>query len=231
MGLTLTAAARFLPATSAWEVLDTPSRAAKYLDEFVASASKSPASGAVGVLVEDSDYAYIVFAANGGRPGRVLIGPESARDYKDGRTAFDRLNDQRDRPSSLFVDWARTLGFDVSPRVVEDIVGHEWTFAEDGVQALVELVGLRDLLGQPTGDLPGEARMLILGKTRIGRTHLDFSTTRYVAGYGNGFTGVWDRRSPAHPIRRFEPGQVELAVRTAFEMEASRPKGDRGGAP
>jgi hypothetical protein len=86
------------------------------------------------------------------------------------------------------------------------------------------------LLGQPTGDLPGEAMMLILGKTRIGRTHLDFSTTRYVAGYGNGFTGVWDRRSPAHPIRRFEPGQVELAVRTAFEMETSRPKGDRGGA-
>jgi hypothetical protein len=111
MGLTLTAAARYLMGTSAWEVLDAPSRAANYLDEFVASASKSPASGAVGVLVEDSDYAYIVFAANGGRPGRVLIGPESARDYKQGRTALERLNDQRDRPSSLFVDWARTLGF------------------------------------------------------------------------------------------------------------------------
>jgi hypothetical protein len=204
MGLTLTAAARYLIGTSAWEVLDTPSRAANDLDEFVVSASKSPASGAVGVLVEDSDYAYIVFASNGGRPGRVLIGPESARDYKQGRTASERLNDQRDRPSSLFVDWARTFGFDVSPRVVEDIVGHEWTFAEDGVQALVELVGLRDLLGQPTGDLPGEARMLILGKTRM---------WAYVPGLLNDEVCGWIRQRVHRCVGSQQPGAPDQALR------------------
>jgi len=103
--------------------------------------------------------------------------------------------------------------------------------AEDAVQALAELVRLPDLLGT-SGELPGEATMLFagkvstgrwfLGKLSIGRRSFDFSAARYVAGYGTGFSGVWDLHNPTRPIRRFERVQEALAIRTAIEMETRR---------
>jgi len=97
VGLTVAAATRYLTETSAWEVLGEPPQEMDGLDEFVTSASNSPASGAVGSFVEDGDYAYVVFAANGGRPGRALIGSEAARDYQQGQGAMERLNEQAGR--------------------------------------------------------------------------------------------------------------------------------------
>jgi hypothetical protein len=235
MGLTVAAAARWLPATSAWEVLRRTPQDINGLDAFVMSASSTPASGAVGVFVEDSDYAYLVFASNGGRPGHLLIGSKAARDHQQGRAALERFGDQASKSSSLFLGWARTLGFDVPLAAVRNAVDREWTYAEDGVESLADLVGLRDLLGASNDELPGEATGLLGGKVRIPAVQsrvgpvlfrsrkqrcMDLSTTRYVAGYGNGFVGVWDRRNPAHPVRRFEPGQLALALRVAIELEA-----------
>lgn len=185
------------------------------LDSRVKRESIRGAGRAVGAFVEDSDYAYFVAAENRRVVSRAIVDPDAASDYRQGRFALERVDPELASGSfkafvKLMAEWKESE----TPRLKDADLRPE--YAEDSISLVSSLLeALTDRPGPPS--IPG-SKGLLLGKTTVGKKTIDLAELRFVAGYGDGFIGVWDRCSPDEPIRRYSLSEPARAVEDAIQL-------------
>jgi len=180
------------------------------LDDFesaVLSIAARAAAPALGVWIEDSDYALVVAAMPRGRgPVRVVLRASAAQDYAAGRRFVERLGH---RPESLkeLAEWARHAPHAASEADLTTARSSDSPLVEDSVIAMLDALQiglpiereeavLQDLV------MPIRGRMTVRGRT------IDAEELPYEMGIGRGvddveFIGIWDRARPGPPVDRF----------------------------
>jgi hypothetical protein len=184
------------------------------LEALVARIASSAGAPAIGAWVADSDVAYIVAAAPGFDPVGVAVNDDAEEPLvtpPPGDADFD-----------AFAAWSEAA----APRAVEagelaELVRASRTFAEEGIFALLERLGLAPEYDEARPSTAGPAPTLEeLGATRLagylrplpnqwdqhhlgGRVYRPWRELRYLPGQGEGYIGVWDRERPDGPVERF----------------------------
>jgi hypothetical protein len=188
------------------------------LDEAVAGVAASAGGPAAGSWIYDSDVSYLVAAGGDGGICRLVINPEAAEAYD-----LPLPEGWAGGAIASFAEWSQSAPNALDTAAIEEVVGRDWTFAEEGVQELPERLGLAapyeaepDVtpptplpratidaidarsLGGYEAPLPWMTEAFVLGSRRI-----LWKEARHVPGVGADFIGVWDRDSPEEPIARF----------------------------
>lgn len=195
-------------------------------DEIVARVAASAGGPALGSWVYDSDVGYLAAVDEHGTFARIVINPDACEAYE-----LPLPDGWPDRAVAGFAEWSEAAPNALDPNALAEIVERDWTFAEDGVQAVHERLGLSTTdeaqpdLTVPTPPL--RATLDALGAQGLGgyeqsfhgehtyrliQRELPWKDARYVAGYGAGSFGVWDRAQPDGPIEQFSAdhaGMVE----------------------
>jgi hypothetical protein len=179
------------------------------LGALVAQAS-AEGGAAVGAFVYDSDFGYIVGAEEGRATAHLVVKPALAREYD-----FDATSD----PES-FAAWSQVAPRPVRAEDVQEILTEEWVFAEEGVDALFERVGLpapydpHERADPRTAATVQSVNAVHLGGYEaplgwmsdvffIGDQQHQWRDSQFVPGVGRDFLGIWDRRRPGEPAHRF----------------------------
>ena len=186
-------------------------------DATVARVAASVGGPAVGSWVYDSDVGYLAAGDEQGMLARLVINPAACQAYD-----LPLPEGWPDRAVAGFAEWSNAAPNALDTAAIAEIVERDWTFAEEGVQDLHQRLGLstpyeaqRDLtvsspppratvddldargLGGFEQSFHGE------GTYRLIQRELNWKDARYVAGYGAGFLGIWDRERPSAPIEQF----------------------------
>jgi hypothetical protein len=187
-------------------------------DELVARVAAAAGAPAVGSWVYDSDVGYLTAADERGDIARLMINPDAGDAYD-----LSVAEGWPDGAIAGFAAWSSGAPNALDASAIEEVVGRDWTFAEEGVQDLHERLGLslpyevqpdaavptplpRATLDVDVGadELAGFVRPLeVLPTLRLIMRELPWKEARYVAGHGSDFVGIWDRRRPAEPVERF----------------------------
>jgi hypothetical protein len=187
-------------------------------DELVARVAASAGAPAVGSWVYDSDVGYLAAADDRGETAGLVINPEAGEVYE-----LSLPEGWPDGAIAGFAAWSNGAPHALDASAIEEVVGRDWTFAEEGVQELHERLGLAvpydaqldvsapaplpratlevvdaGSLGGYEAPLPWMTEAFVLGNRRI-----PWREARHVPGVGAGFIGIWDRESPQEPIARF----------------------------
>ena len=187
-------------------------------DELVSRVAASAGGPALGSWIHDSDVGYVAAVDERGAITRLVINPEAAEAYE-----VPLPEDWPERAIARFAEWSSGAPRALEVTAVEEVVGRDWTFAEEGVQELHERLGLSapyDIepdvtvptplpratvdaidarsLGGYAAPLPWMTEAFVVGNRRI-----PWRSSRHVPGVGADFIGIWDRESPEEPVARF----------------------------
>jgi hypothetical protein len=175
--------------------------------------------------VEDSDYAFVIGLQPEAEPFVVFINPDDALESTDGQAAMLLGGGTQEEAIDRLVSWSICAPRKATASRIKAIVAKDWTFAEEGLGALLLEIGMS--IPEPgLAGLEGAVR-LVSGKPRVkgegssGTLRIDWDTSRFVAGTGNGFIGIWDRRNPGPPMLRFPPDDLVPALREALRLEVN----------
>lgn len=153
--------------------------------------------------VEDSDCSLVAGIAPGTTTALVVFNPDLAEDYGELADVVDEFESD----PAQFAAWATQVGL---PRVDLDELRHlaerEWVHAEMAVDELGERLGV-DLLTSPAYTELDGLLQLIDARFKIGAVSYKGDETCYALGRGDGYFGIWDRRNPGPPVKRFADGK------------------------
>jgi hypothetical protein len=201
-------------------------------DDFEATVARVAASAggpALGSWVYDSDVGYLAAADDRGAAARLVINPDACDAYD-----LPLPDGWPDRSIASFVEWSNGAPNAVDTAAVAEIVERDWTFAEEGVTALHERLGLStpyESQGDVTVPTPTYATVDSIDASGLGgyersfygehtfrliQRELPWKDARYVGGYGagssaSGIASVRMRRSSSSPpttrvsLRRTRP--------------------------
>ena len=186
-------------------------------DGVVASVTASAGAAALGSWVYDSDVGYLAAADEEGIRARLVINPDACEAYD-----LPLPEGWPDLAIAGFAEWSSAAPNTVEATALAEIVERDWTFAEEGVQDVYECLGLSTPYEtQPELTIPtplpratvddlaarelGGFEQSFHGEStfRLIMRELPWKDVRYIAGYGAGFLGVWDRERPSAPIEQF----------------------------
>ena len=169
------------------------------------------------VLIGDvthSDFAWLVVAAPSIAAVSLLLTPAALR--REGVPVPSTA--EQEAAMEAIASWSRAA---IKPLTIEYLrsnVRRRMTFAEDHLWEIIDTLGLGPALETPAavlaardptaptfwdgldGYLAPLEWMNDDGFWCVDR-HVPWAEYRYVPGLGDGFIGIWDRESPAHPIR------------------------------
>jgi len=194
-------------------------------DDALRSIAAEEAEPVLGTHVEDSDFSFATAWLPDGSGARLLFNADAAPDYKNGLWALDAVilgvpTNWKTHQAARFAEWSRVAPMSISQERALELLTPHWDFAEEPVGSLCDELGLP--LPDPA-DVEGlsGASSLFDGPMRIGLRKVNWKSTRYVVGIGRNvaFAGIWDREHRGPPIKRFTIGELEMAMREAWQME------------
>jgi hypothetical protein len=187
-------------------------------DELVARVAASAGGPPFGSWIHDSDVGYLVAADDHGRITRLVVNPEAGEAYD-----VPLPEGWPDGAIARFAEWSKGAPNALDATTVEEVVGRDWTFAEEGVQELHERLGLAvpyEVQPNATAPTPLPRATVDVIEARsfggyeaplpwmteafvVGALLVLWRQARHVPGVGADFIGIWDRESPEEPIARF----------------------------
>jgi len=194
------------------------------LDRAVGAMAAESGSPSLGVYVETSDWGYVVAADDTGVTCAALINGNTANEFSQGAWALRRCIEQAGQDTwepeaaSRLAEWSRAAPTRVSKSKLLAFLEDDHLFPEEAMEGLLKEFGLDLPPPEPIPSLEDrgfrEATFLHEQGTSGGPVSVNRSRVRYVLGEGDGFVGIWDRRAPGPPIRRFSPDQRWESFRT-----------------
>jgi hypothetical protein len=187
-------------------------------DEAVARVAASAGGPALSSWVYDSDVGYLAAVDDSGALARLVVNPDACEAYD-----LPLPEGWPDGAITRFAEWSRSAPKALEATAIAEVVGRDWTFAEEGVRdlheslalsapyefdpeatvptflprATVEAIDARGLGGYEA-PLPWMTESLLVGSRVV-----PWREARHVPGAGADFIGIWDRESPEEPIARF----------------------------
>ena len=128
-----------------WNIYNMPRLS--LFEQAVSDCARGPHGAGLGLYVETSDWGYIVGAGPTGIAARLLINPDLAKESSDGAWALDRVIVRAGTEAwdilaaEELAAWSEVAPRRASADEVLGVIRHRG-FAEDGVKALRQLVGL-----------------------------------------------------------------------------------------
>jgi hypothetical protein len=101
------------------------------LDETVARVAAAAGGSALGSWIYDSDVGYLVAADGDGTLCRLVVNPEAADAYD-----FPFPEGWPDGAIASFAEWSEGAPNSLDARAIAEVVGRDWSVAEEGVQDL-----------------------------------------------------------------------------------------------
>jgi hypothetical protein len=215
-------------------------------DELVAGVALSAGGPALGSWIHDSDVGYLAAADEHGGVTHLVVNPEAGEAYD-----VPLPEGWPDGAIARFAEWSNDAPNALDSTAIAEVVGRDWTFAEEGVRELHERLGLAvpfeaepdatiatpmpratvdaiDArgLGGYEAPLPWMTEMFLHGMRST-----PWRTARHVPGVGADFIGIWDRDSPEAPIASFpisKQGEAQ-AMQELLRLQASLMRSDVGG--
>jgi hypothetical protein len=193
-----------------------------------------------------SARAALVCCGDGAEVAAIDLYEDGAANKLVAGHPFDQLGDMfaRAETSPALASWSVRN----APRPLTNRAAHRFWADLEGAsgreicEALVQRLGRRtakrfkpwQLLGECTGAFPPPRDLTFAGEIRV-----DWDTTRFVVGFGDGFVGAWDRDAPEQPMIRWRlspqsSGLVhEFLVERVFRpiIQSTELSGDRFWAP
>src|SRR6266496_6279194 len=137
-----------------WNIYNMPRLS--LFEQAVSDCARGPHGAGLGLYVETSDWGYIVGAGPTGIAARLLINPDLAKESSDGAWALDRVIVRAGTEAwdilaaEELAAWSEVAPRRASADEVLGVIRHRG-FAEDGVKALRQLVGLPSPSTNPVG--------------------------------------------------------------------------------
>ncbi len=128
-----------------WNIYNMPRLS--LFEQAVSDCARGPHGAGLGLYVETSDWGYIVGSGPTGIAARLLINPDLAKESSDGAWALDRVIVRAGTEAwdilaaEELAAWSEVAPRRASADEVLGVIRHRG-FAEDGVKALRQLVGL-----------------------------------------------------------------------------------------
>lgn len=191
-------------AAPGWYAFEGPGESA--WKEFVDLSRKIGAhhEAVLGVALEDSDFALVTSVVLTD-VALAVINSELAEGHVEGSWAlaqcerlFGRSDWQADAASS-FAEWSVAAPLSAQARDIELILRRRWTAVDEAFDSLLRLLGL----ALPEPSLAGFAEASGVRNSGRANGKINRAKARFVYGWGDDFTGIWDRANPGPPIRRF----------------------------
>jgi hypothetical protein len=180
-------------------------------------------SRAIVAAVQSSDFAYLAAIDDGEVTARAVINRRLAEDFQEGLAALQACrelygtDEWEPLATASLSSWREPIQARRGPGDLERILAREWVDALEGMDHLLEAVGVPPSGSLTTEPVFGEARYVDdSGGGSIRGVGLRFEDQPFVMGVGEGFLGVWDRAHPATPAARFPSTPDGRRAREAF---------------
>jgi hypothetical protein len=158
---------------------------------------------ALAAFVEDSSYAFMSAMSPSQPLFSFMLNPSLAVGHKEGQWALEKCTDGAGAAAENMSAWSRLAPSAIEPEQVRALIDKEWVSADEGVEELLDLMGLPLPPDPALRQFIGALTLHDRGKFVSGRREVDIAESRYLVGVGSDFLGIWDRQSPGPPIRRY----------------------------
>jgi hypothetical protein len=192
------------------------------LEEATIEAARTLEAPTLATHVQDSDFAYVVATRPDSSTTQLVLNAEDAAAYAEGVWALVQSRkgadstDWRSWASNQMSEWSRLTPRQLSPGSVRALIVRRWDFAEQGLDSLLERMGL--IVATVRSDFEGALHILDSGNVGRRGKKLRVPDLRFVLGSGSDFIGIWDRESPGPPLGRFTFSEYRKAYAEWFRL-------------
>ena len=200
----------------------------------LAEVADSRQAHALGLHVEDSDFAYAVAVARRSKPSHLLFGVELAKTLQNGVWALEKCKSQeqdgdwRTEAARRFSRWSKVAPIVVEPSTVIPLLHKDFLFAEQAVEDLLLLLGI-NFSDVQTDWARFDHAIQTWTRQKLGKGKYEINApdSRFVIGSGTDFFGIWERSTGGKPIKRYpkdsQGGQDVLRAYLKLEHSVGEP--------